>query len=250
MLQFSRYALMAEAAGASVTLAAPKAMHAILRTMSPRLKLIDEAETADDYDIASALLSMPAGFGTTVTSVPHGRYLHAEPERIARWRAKIGQSGVKVGIVWQGSEASSAPPVPRAFPLAAALPLARVPGVRLISLQKGLGLEQIQTLPTGMFVETLGDDFDAGPDLYLDTAAAIQCCDLVVTMDGSIVHLAGALGAHVWLAVPQVADWRWMNDRADTPWYPTARLYRQTAFNEWGGVFAAMARDLRARVGA
>ncbi|HEY3947559.1 tetratricopeptide repeat protein [Phenylobacterium sp.] len=250
LLQFGRYALLAEAAGAAVTLAAPRAMHRILQTMSPRLTLIDEAETPDDYDVASALLSLPAGFGTTVTSVPQGRYLQAEPERIAHWRSKIGQSGVKVGIVWQGSEASAAPPVPRAFPLAAAAPLGRVPGVRLISLQKGLGLDQLAGLPTGMVVETLGEDFDPGPDLYLDTAAAIRCCDLVVTMDGSIVHLAGALGAQTWLAVPQAADWRWMNDRADTPWYPTVRLYRQMAFNDWGGVFAAMARDLRTRVRA
>jgi hypothetical protein len=122
--------------------------------------------------------------------------------------------------------------------------------VRLISLQKGLGLDQLGGLPAGMVVETLGEDFDDGPDLYLDTAAAIRCCDLVVTMDGSVVHLAGALGAPTWLAVPQAADWRWMNDRADTPWYPTVRLYRQMAFNEWGGVFAAMARDLRTRLGA
>lgn len=244
LLQFGRYALLAEAAGAEVTLAAPRPMHAILSSMSRKLRLIDEAGVPAGYDFASALLSLPGGFGTTIATVPHGRYLHAEPERIGAWRQRIGLEGFKVGIVWQGSEASSAPPVPRAFPLAAAAPLAHVPGVRLISLQKGLGLEQLDSLPAGMAVEAPGPDFDPGPDLYLDTAAAIMACDLVVTLDGSVVHLAGALGATAWLAVPQVPDWRWMSDRADTPWYPTVRLYRQAAFNDWGDVFADMARDL------
>ena len=248
LLQFGRYALLADAAGAKVTLAAPRAMHRLLQTMSPNLRLVDEdVSPADgDYDFVSALMSLPAAFGTTVTSVPRGRYLHAEPERIARWRGRIGEEGLKVGIVWQGSEASSAPPVPRAFPLAAAAPLATVPGVRLISLQKGPGVDQLASLPSGMSVQPLGPEFDDGPDLYLDTAAAIQACDLVVSMDGSVTHLAGALGAETWLAVPFIPDWRWMNDRIDTPWYPGMRLYRQTSFNDWGGVFAAMARDLRA----
>lgn len=247
LLQFGRYALLAEAAGAEVTLAAPRPMHRILQTISRNLRLVDEAAVVDGFDYASALLSLPGGFGTTVATVPRGRYLHAEPERVGRWRERIGPSGLKVGIVWQGSEASSAPPVPRAFPLAATAPLAQAPGVRLISLQKGLGLDQLSDLPDGMAVETLGQDFDPGPDLYLDTAAAIMACDLVVSMDGSIAHLAGGQGAEAWLAIPHVADWRWMNDRADTPWYPGMRLFRQTAFNDWGGVFAAMARDLRVR---
>ncbi|THD65002.1 glycosyltransferase [Phenylobacterium sp.] len=249
LLQFGRYAALAIVAGAEVTLAAPRAMHAILRTMDPRLQLADEDAVPGDggYDFVSALLSLPGGFGTTVATVPRGRYLQAEPERVARWRSRVGEGGFKVGVVWQGSAASSAPPVPRAFPLAAAAPLAGLAGVRLISLQKGPGLAQLSGLPAGMTVETLGEDFDPGSDLYLDTAAAVLACDLVVAMDGAIVHLAGALGAKTWLAVPQVPDWRWMDGRADTPWYPTVRLYRQTAFNDWGGVFAAMARDLRER---
>ena len=249
LLQFGRYALLAEAVGASVTLAAPKAMHAILSTISPNLTLVEETSVPGDgdYDFASALMSLPAAFGTTLATVPQGRYLRAEPDRLARWRSRIGTGGLKVGIVWQGSEASSAPPVPRAFPLAGAHALARVPGVRLISLQKGPGEAQLKALPGGMFVETLGAEFDAGPDLYLDTGAALQACDIVVSMDGSVAHLAGALGVETWLAVPFIPDWRWMEGRSDTPWYPSMRLYRQSVFNEWGGVFAAMARDLRSR---
>jgi len=225
-------------------------MHRLLQTLTPRLRLIDEDAVPEAYDYASALLSLPGAFGTTFDRVPCGRYLHAEPERVARWRGRIGEEGFRVGIVWQGSPANAAPPIVRAFPLAMAAPLAQVPGVRLISLQKGLGTEQLSSLPAGMAVETLGEDFDPGPDLYLDTAAAMVACDLVIAMDGSVAHLAGALDARAWLAIPKIADWRWAKAGPKTPWYPSARLYRQTVSGEWADVFAAMARDLRAEAGA
>ena len=95
-----------------------------------------------------------------------------------------------------------------------------------------------------MRVETLGDDFDAGPDAFLDAAAAMRCCDLVITSDTAIAHLAGALGVKTWVALRQVPDWRWMMDRADSPWYPTLRLFRQPSHDDWRGVFAQMEQSL------
>ena len=136
----------------------------------------------------------------------------------------------------------------RSVPLAAFAPLAAIAGVRLISLQVGCGVEQLADLPPGMRVETLGDDFDAGPDGFVDAAAAMAALDLVVTCDTSVAHLAGALARPTWVALKQVAEWRWLRDRDDSPWYPTMRLFRQSEHGVWGDVFAAMAAELAALV--
>jgi hypothetical protein len=122
--------------------------------------------------------------------------------------------------------------------------------VRLISLQKGEGSEQLAMLPDGMTVERLGEDFDAGFDAFIDSAAVMQACDLIVTCDTSIAHLAGALGRPTWTALRDVPDWRWLLERQDSPWYPSMTLYRQPRFEDWASVFAAMARDLETRLAA
>ena len=132
------------------------------------------------------------------------------------------------------------------MPLPALAPLAEVAGVRLISLQKGVGEEQISLLPLSMRVETLGADFDAGPDAFVDTAAAMACLDLIVTCGTSIAHLAGALAAPVWVALKSDAEWRWLTGRADSPWYPTMRLFRQSRRGVWGDVLEAMALEIAA----
>ena len=105
----------------------------------------------------------------------------------------------------------------------------------------GVGVEQLADLPAGMRVETLGDDFDAGPDAFVDTAAAMAALDLVVTCDTSVAHLAGALARPTWVALKQDAEWRWLRDRDDLPWYPTMRLFRQTRRGDWSDVFTAIA---------
>lgn len=241
LIMFARYAVMAEQIGARVILGAPPAMHALLQTMSPTLILISADDPPPPYDYQSALMTLPALFGTSLESVPRtARFLSAEPARVERWRARIGAEGFKVGIAWQGSALATQ----RSFPLAiAAERLGRVPGVRLISLQKHNGLDQLDALPPGL-VETLGDDFDPGPDAFVDTAAAMMCCDLFVTPDTSVVHVSGGLGRPTWLAVPHVGDWRWLEGRADTPWYPSVRIFRQPSQDDWAGVFDAMARAL------
>ena len=143
-------------------------------------------------------------------------------------------------MVWQGNPNPEAD-FARSIPLPLFAPLAAAPNVRLISLQKGHGVEQLERLPSGMRVETLGEDFDAGEDAFVDAAAAIARLDLVVTCDTSIAHLAGALGRPVWVALKKDAEWRWLRDRADLPWYPTMRLFRQPEIGDWPSVFAAMA---------
>jgi hypothetical protein len=161
----------------------------------------------------------------------------------AKWSARIGAGGIKIGIVWQGNpnpEADTA----RSFPVAALQPVAALPRVRLISLQRGFGTEQLDGLPQHIRVETLGSEFDAGTDAFIDTAAVITALDLVVTCDRSIAHLPGALGAPVWVALKKDAEWRWLRQRDDSPWYPTMRLFRQPLRGDWSSVFTAMAHRL------
>jgi hypothetical protein len=249
-IQFARYGRMAEARGAKVVLAAPEALHGLLRTLSPTIDLIGKDAQPAQFDYQCALLSLPLAFGTELATIPaEVPYLSAEPERAARWADRVGTGGFKIGICWQGSTLTYAHHMQRSFPLASLAGVAQTPGVRLISLQKHDGLDQLTALPTGMAVETLGEDFDAGPDAFLDTAAVMAGLDLVISADTAVAHLAGALGVRTWLALPKVPDWRWMLHGEDSPWYPTMRLFRQDAPGDWAGVFARIEAALRAELG-
>jgi Flp pilus assembly protein TadD len=198
------------------------------------------------FDLVCPLMSLPAILGTTEATIPaEVPYLAAEPGAVARWRERIGDHGFRVGIAWQGNP-SRREDTGRSIRLEHFLPLASVPGVRLISLQRDTGAEQ---LASGMLVETLGDDFDSGPDGFIDTAAVMMNLDLVISSDTAIPHLAGALGRPVWVALRAVPDWRFMLERTDSPWYPTMRLFRQTARDQWEPVFAALKDALTKAVG-
>jgi hypothetical protein len=170
--------------------------------------------------------------------------LKAEDDLVVRWRERIGGDGFKIGIAWQGNPQARIDEG-RSIPLEQFIALSRVDGVRLISLQKHHGLGQLACLPMDVEIETLGDDFDNGSDAFVDTAAIMQNLDLIITSDTSIPHLAGALGKPTWIALKPMPDWRWLLDRGDSPWYPTVRLFRQTATGNWNPVFAEIERELR-----
>jgi hypothetical protein len=241
-IQFCRYALMATARGARVILMVQDALVALLRDLGPGITVMGFSAPPPETDFHCPLLSLPAAFGTTEQTIPaYAAYLRAEPARVARWASRIGQDGLKLGINWQG--AVSKIDAGRSLPLRQFAPLAAVPGIRLISLQKNAGAEQLRD--AGLPVETLGEDFDVGPDAFLDTAAVMQSLDLIVTSDTAIAHLAGALGRPTWVALKAVPDWRWQLEGARSPWYPSMRLFRQDAPGDWPGVFAAMAAGLR-----
>jgi Flp pilus assembly protein TadD len=249
VIQFARYARVAQTRGAKVVLAAPASLHALLRTLGPEIELVARDAAPARFDYHCALLSLPLAFGTTMETIPAEiAYLGAEPARVARWKRRLGGEGFKVGVCWQGSAQAYAAPMQRSFPLAELRRVAQIPGVRLISLQKHDGLDQLAALPAGMAVETLGEDFDAGPDAFLDAAAVMASCDLVISADTAAAHLAGALGVPAWITLPFVPDWRWLLDRSDSPWYPRVRLFRQGVQGDWGGVFAEMAAALAAEV--
>jgi len=214
------------------------------------VRFVDSPPAEEPFDAQIAISSLPHAFGTRLETIPAAvPYLAAEPALREMWIQRIGAGGLKVGVVWQGNPDPAADRA-RSVPLAALAPLTEVPGVRLISLQKGFGEEQLSTLPSSMRVETLGADFDAGTDAFVDTAAAMTCLDLVVTCDTSIAHLAGALALPVWVALKIDAEWRWLTERADSPWYPTMRLFRQARRGVWGDVFEAMALELVALAAA
>lgn len=239
VIQFARYlpALRGPGIGGDVCFEAPARLIGLLSSNSALPRMVAADATLPQVDSVIPLLSLPARTKLVPVAPP---YLFAETARIARWGERIGSGGFRVGINWQGFSGRFEDRG-RSIPLAVFRVLAEVPGVRLISLQKGEGEEQSAT--AGFALETL-DGLDAGPDAFLDTAAAMACLDLVITSDTSIAHLAGALGRPVWVALRLVPDWRWMLGRADSPWYSTMRLFRQFQDGEWDAVFAAMAGAL------
>ena len=234
VIQFSRYLPYIE--GKVVFEVPPRLMR--LLSGNPALPpMVPAGSALPSFDVAMPLLSVAARTNIIPDALP---YIFAEPARMAHWRARIGDAGFRIGIAWQGFSGRHEDKG-RSFPLSCFAPLTKVPGIRLISLQKGDGEEQLAS--SALPVETL-DGLDRGPHAFLDTAAVMETLDLVVTSDTAIAHLAGALGRPVWIALRQVPDWRWMLDRADSPWYPTMRLFRQTVDGNWELVFAAMAQAL------
>jgi len=244
-LQFARYLPLMTKAGAEPHFLVPAKLHRLVAPLADGR--VFEREPLDaKFDAQIAISSLPRAFGTRVETVPaEVPYLVAEPARVTRWAQAIGAAGVRIGCVWQGNADPEAD-MARSYPLAALAPLAAVPNVRLIALQKGFGEEQLVQTPPPFPVERLSPDYDTGPHAFLDAAAAMMALDLVVTCDTSIAHLAGALGRPVWLATKYDAEWRWLRGRDDSPWYPTMRLFRQPAAGDWASVFAAMAEALRA----
>jgi len=240
IIQFARYLPLLKERGAEVKLLVTDQMQTILRAAFPDIMISTKvaARTARASDFQCAMMSLPIGFGTRVDSVPAAvPYLKPDPARVARWCERIGSHGFRIGICWQGSPDPDVD-AGRSVPLKAFAPLAALADVRLISLQKHTGTEQIARVT--FTVETLGDDFDSGPDAFVDTMAVMESLDLIISPDTSIAHVAGALARPLWIALKRVPDWRWMLDRPDTPWYPTARLFRQERAGDWNAVFARM----------
>jgi hypothetical protein len=162
----------------------------------------------------------------------------------ACWGQQLAsERGYKIGIVWQGNP-QQVRDHQRSVPLRQFAPLSEVPGVALYSLQVGEGIEQLAG--SGLPITDLGSRFD--PASLADLAAVLVNLDLLVSVDTAPVHLAGALGVPVWVALPTVPDWRWLLGRADSPWYPTVRLFRQRETGDWSTVFEEMAQTLGERV--
>ena len=156
---------------------------------------------------------------------------------MAHWARRIGRDGFRIGVAWRGNQAVFGAEG-KEFPPGALDELSRVPGVRLISLQKDAG-----AVPHDLALERY-DDLDQGDDAFIDSAAIMENLDLVISADSAPAHLAGALGATVWVALKHVPDWRWLMGRDDSPWYPSMRLFRQKEPGNWDSVFRDMQHAL------
>jgi Flp pilus assembly protein TadD len=250
-LQFIRYAPLVQQRGGRVILVCQPPLIRLLARSPGIERLVAQGEPLPEYQVHAPLMSLPGLLGTTLESVPADvPYLDAEPRLVEDWRHRLGSyPGFKVGIVWQGNRKFRSDRR-RSVPLVQFAPLARVPGVHLLSLQKGAGCEQLPALQGRFPVIDLGSQLDETTGPFMDTAAVMKNLDLVVTSDTATAHLAGALGVPVWVALHDIPDWRWLLHREDSPWYPTMRLFRQTRPGQWEDVFHRIAGELQRRVAA
>lgn len=243
-LQFVRYATPIAEKGAKVIIECPKSVQRLL-VNSPaiaRHTIVTKSDLKPSFDVHCPMLSIPNALGTTLETIPGGvPYLRAVDADIARWREAL-QSDVgtfKVGLVWAGNKLHLNDHN-RSISLSALAPLAQ-PGVTFYSLQKGESASMIRSAPQGLNLREpptpLGD--------FADTAALMMNLDLVISVDTSVVHLAGAIGRPVWVMLPFDPDWRWLLARSDSPWYPTMRLFRQPSPGDWTHVIAAIAESLK-----
>lgn len=241
----ARYFPVLAGLGAEVTFKCRPRMIELIKNV-PGVRIVADVDPGERFDYQVHLFSLPRALKTRLDTVPaRVPYIEADPALAAKWAARLGSHGFKIGIAWQGNPDPKVD-MARAAPLAAFAPLAAIPNVRLISLQKGFGTSQLAD--SGLKAETLGEDFDAGPHAFADTAAVMANLDLIVSVDTSVAHLAGAMGRPVFVALKHVPEWRWMLDRADSPWYPTMRLFRQRTKGDWAGVFADIAKAVEAQV--
>ena len=244
-IKFCRYAKLVKALGARVILEVPKALLGLLSGLDGVDELIVMGKALPPFDYHCPLMSLPLAFKTTLESIPNKiPYIQSNISNQNKWQERIGETGFKIAICWQGSTKGKVD-VGRSFPVSLFEGLAQIYGVRLISLQKNEGVEQLKSLPVGMSVETLPDGFDNGENAFLDSAAVMKCMDLVITSDTALTHLAGALGVKTWLPLKYVPDWRWMLERRDSPWYPNHRLFRQKTIDDWISVFMEMETELK-----
>jgi tetratricopeptide (TPR) repeat protein len=244
-IQMARYLPLLQERGATVTFHGYPMLHALLSTAAPGLAFVADDVKPEDFDFQVATMSLPAKFGTLLDTIPRNiPYFKADPERVAKWAARVGDHGFRIGINWQGNPSGKIDEG-RSAPLKQFLRFAEVPGVRIISMQKNHGLDQLNDVPAHIKVELLGDDFDTGKDAFLDTLAVLANVDLVVTTDTSLAHVTGGFGTRTFVALKEHPDWRWLLDREDSPWYPNHRLFRQVSFEQWDDPFIAMTEAIR-----
>ena len=244
-IQFLRYAAPLAASGARVIAEVPRRLHRLLRTVPGLVALIDPKDPRPAFDVHAPLMSLPHLCGSTLETIPaRVPYLSAEPALVASWRARLEKLPRPwIGVSWQGNPNHRGDRW-RSLPLAQLLPLTQRTGGAFVSLQKGPGAEQVAGAGFGARLVDWSAGIDTGEDALVDTAALMASLDLVISVDTAIGHLAGALARPTALLLPFVADFRWLAQRTDSPWYPTLRLYRQDARDDWAPVIAALGNAL------
>ncbi len=239
-IQFVRYAPLLARRGAKIILEVQRELVPLLSSLSDVAAVIARDEPLPAFDLHCPLLSLPLAFATEPATIPADiPYLAAPDDGIAVWRNRLPKARQLIGLVWSGDR-SHDNDLNRSIGLATLAPLLDLPDVTFVSFQHEVrerDVPVLRRLPNLFRIEPGFFDF-------ADTAAAVALVDAVVSVDTAVAHLAGAMGKPVLLLLPFAADFRWLRERSDSPWYPTARLYRQPKFGDWGSVIATLAQHL------
>jgi tetratricopeptide (TPR) repeat protein len=242
-LQFIRFVPLLKARGADVAVTCHASLAPLLAEVDGIDRVFVDDSAADRHpefrhDVIAGVIHLPGLLGATLETIPVTPYIRPPEEAMERWKTAIaGLPGLKIGIAYQGNW-SNPHDLQRSFPLEMIRPLVEIPGTTFVCLQRGFGEEQLKgcglplKIPSGHAGE------------WSDTAGIIAGLDLVISPESAIAHLAGAMGVPVWIPLPFRACWRWLQEREDSPWYPTMRLFRQDRIGEWGPAFERMARAL------
>jgi len=240
-LQFCRYVPLVKARGARVVLEVQGPLTGLLAGLDGVDQILRRGDPLPPFDYQCSLMSLPLAFGTEVDTIPApAHYLAADPERVAAWRERLGpQTRPRVGLAWSGNPLHNNDHN-RSIALSHLAPLLAL-DCEFVSLQKEHREEDVAVLDAAGVRR-----MDAHIGDFADTAALCELMDVVVSVDTSIAHLAGAVGRPLWVLLPHVADWRWLTERSDSPWYPGARLFRQSKAGGWDSVIAEVQAALQA----
>ena len=232
-IQFCRYVPLVAQRAARVIVEVQRPLHGLMCTLPGATQIVSRGDPLPDFDMHCPLFSLPLAFGTRLETIPSRvPYLTPSGAHLEKWKQRLPASGgARVGISWAGNPKFRTD-FNRSIGLRPLLPLLAQTDVQFFGLQKDLREGDREILRQRPQIVHLGDEIES----FDDTAAIISLMDLVISSDTSIVHLAGALGKPVWILLQFVPDWRWLLDREDSPWYPTARLFRQDDTREWGNV--------------
>lgn len=249
MIQFIRYAQLLKNLGARVIAAV---QHPLVPLLS-RCPYLDQVVSAGDqlplcHDWC-AVMSLPAVFNSTEQTIPRNiPYLYPDEKRSSYWKEYLTSTNAfKIGICWQAdvhNDSSRPPFARRGIPLKKLLSISQIPGTHLYSLQQKDGLEQAKDIPIYRALTIFDATFDTAHGAFMDTAAIIPHLDLIITVDTAVAHIAGALGARVWLLLPYCTDWRWIVGRSDSPWYPSMRIFKQHKPFDWESVMEEVKNEL------
>src|SRR5580658_7865613 len=236
-IQFCRYAPRVAALGARVILAVQEALRDLLRSLDGVVQVVSMGDAVPPFDMQCFFLSLPLAFGTRLATIPgETPYLRVSSQAVAHWSARLPpKTRPRIGLAWSGRPDHSNDQN-RSIDLAAFLSPLKGIDATFVSLQREVRAADAIVLQERSDLVHFGDELKD----FSDTAALVAGLDLVISVDTSVAHLAGALGKPVWILLPFIPDWRWLLERDDSPWYPTARLFRQDDSRQWGGAFGRL----------
>ena len=239
-IQFCRYALLAHEMGAKVILQTQKPLVSLMGTLAVPCTIINDEEPLPDFDLHCPVMSLPLAFKTTIESIPSVTpYLFAQPEKTRYWRQRLGEhERLRVGLVWSGSKGHR-------NDANRSVPLSMLEDIFKLEMEFHVLQKEIHDTDTAT-LEHLPNVHRHENELsnFADTAGLISEMDIVISVDTSVAHLAGAMNKPLWILLPFLPDYRWMLDRSDTPWYPSARLFRQPSISDWHSVVKALTQQL------